>query len=339
MKATFYLHEDNFVCPPDLDKHIYVNRIGKLMMDLSNIIEDKVEENVLAISDGIFKVPVYADDMIYDLIDSEFPIEQQKYLYQILYNNDFIRAFAVQDIEPKTYYSPDEKECHSLIVLNSEQEGVGEGTEPEVDDGEEVGEESEEESLEDIIEVAASRKPYMTFDKYEIVYDHGSWLMVRRQILGNHPGQPERFIERSRHYFDKLEFGLDCVYTLEDHLNYVPRKIVYYLSCMNDKLYEFWKTHSNQDSPKIYCAEFAGKYNMDRAGSPQSGKKEKAEDYTFRFWDGSANKEFSLKCGPHFKITHVDSNRIKDGEQKFHSRIYFTIHNNKVHVGSIGRHA
>ena len=81
---------------------------------------------------------------------------------------------------------------------------------------------------------------------------------------------------------------------------------------------------------------------MDRAGSPQSGKKEKAEDYTFRFWDNSAEREFSLKCGPHFKITHVDASCNKEGaqkSQKFHSRIYFTFHNNKVHVGSIGRHA
>lgn len=313
MKATFYLHEDTLACSKEIDKQEYVKRLGDLLKDISYIVDDKTDENDIRISEGIYTAQIFDGIGFVDFAVSELDRDEQTAFFKILYDSDKCESFKVEDIEPLTHHQRGESECHALMVLNQK---------PATDKLE-----SDDSDL---------RIPFMQFSKYEIVYDRTSWLTVRRQILGNHPGMPYEFIDKCKHYFENLDFGLDCVDTLEDHLLFVPRKIVYYLACMNDCLLDFWKKHTNKNSPKIYCADFAGRCKMDKAGSPQGSKKEKAEEYSFRFKDG-----LKLKCGAHFKITHIDDN-CNDAEaqksEKFHSRIYFAIYKDKIHVGSIGRH-
>lgn len=111
---------------------------------------------------------------------------------------------------------------------------------------------------------------------------------------------------------------------------------------MNDRLLGFWSGHPNLDSDKIKCEEFAGYWNMDKAGSPQGSKKEKADDYTFTFTDPVSGSASKRKCGLHFKITHVDDNCPDKAAHSapFHSRIYFSIPKDfsGIYVGSIGKH-
>ena len=185
---------------------------------------------------------------------------------------------------------------------------------------------------------------YITFDKYQIVYGKESWHTMRRQIMGNHPGTPNEFINECRVHFPNIIFNDNCEVSVANYLNLVPRKIVYYLSCMNDRLQAHMATSLTTDE-NVLLADFCGKYGFDEAGTRQSTPQKK-KAYQFKFLkSGCEDKPCNYKtitCDPHMKIKFCDSNCkvvIKD----FVARIYFhfgddEIAKGKLLVGSIGPH-
>lgn len=307
MKANFYLHPSCIKYDSTESEKSYVAKFSRLIQDLAEVISDESEDTEYIYSEELYSESIFEDKDIYAFATEHLDRDSQTFLYQVLQQLGQSLSFTPEDIERISIYSKDEDSCHALIVLNQ----------PEQD---------------------SSRDNYIRFERYELIYNKHSWLTVRRQILGNHPGTPSEFMNCARKYFPNLIFSSHCENVIEPYLSVIPRKIVYYLSCINDRLIEFWKSHPNKKSVNDVFADFAGQYGMDRAGSQQSSP-EKSDKYTFEFTIDDTSK--SICCGPHFKITHIDANCRDSAVQKneqFHARIYLNLDDHRVYVGSIGPH-
>lgn len=309
MKATFYLHPEALRHNPDEPVKTYISKFSRLIEDLANIVDTGNvgnDTNEFIYSDNIFESNIFEDQNIYSFVYGRLDRDSATFLNQVLSCSGELSSFTVADIENKSKYSQEETECHALIKLNQTPDYNPENR-------------------------------YIQFERYELVYNKNSWLMVRRQILGNHPGTATEFMEKSAAYFPNIIFSDNCTRVVGEYLESVPRKIVYYLSCMNDMLIEFHNYHPNKNSINELLGDFAGRYGMDKAGTQQSTPAKK-DDYTFSFnHNGETVKK---RCGPHFKITHVDGNcqASINKAAKYHARIYFTIDSGKIFVGSIGPH-
>lgn len=186
----------------------------------------------------------------------------------------------------------------------------------------------------------------MQFETYEVVYNRDSWITLRRQILGNHPGPIEDFIRNAAPYFDNILFSSNCIDSLSqgDYLNIIPRKIIYNLSVLNDRFRQLQK--QKKISVNEILAEFAGLYKLDIPGSLQRDPSTK-QNRTFSFeYQKNCNSQLQQReynCEPHLKIESPDDNYSGRQVVNFHSRIYFHFGeegfaDNKILVGSIGPH-
>lgn len=308
MKAKFYLHPDNLKYDSVNPKDRYYSNLDSLIKDLAEIVGDITEENRIICHTSLYSTEIADGMTIYDVIFREGVQEEEKaVLLGAISKLADVDEFDLVEVYSSTGYERSAQECHVPIVINRPCEKV-------------------------------DFTNYMQFDTYELVYDKCSWRTVRRQILGNHPENAESFMKRAKAYFPNLMFSDNCERVVGEYLETVPRKMVYYLSCMNDHLWNFWNKHPYKKSEKIYCADFAGQFGMDRTGSPESQPAKKG-DYTFEFVINGHTE--MLCCDPHFKGTHVDENCNVPGIQPsdpYHSRIYFAINESGVYVGSIGPH-
>lgn len=307
MKAKFYLHPDCIKYDSIESEEAYVNKFSSLIKDLVEVIGDDSGETEYVFSDELYSAPIFEGKDIYAFAIEHLNRDSVTFLYQVLQQLGQPLSFTPEDIERISIYTRGAESCHALIVLNRPY-------------------------------TEASNDKYIQFERYELIYNKHSWLTVRRQILGNHPGTASEFMKCAKTYFPNIVFSPNCGNVIEPYLTIIPRKIIYYLSCINDRLIEFWNKHSNKKSINDVYADFAGQYGMDRAGSQQSTPK-KSEKYTFEFTVDNASKK--ICCGPHFKITHVDDNcndPTIQKNKKIHARIYFNIDKKKVYIGSIGPH-
>ncbi|MDE5629600.1 MAG: hypothetical protein K2I69_08585 [Muribaculaceae bacterium] len=307
MKASLYLHPDCIRYDSIESAAVFVNKFSNLIKDIAELINDDYGDMVFVYSENLYNTYIFENQDIYTFAFEHLDPDSRAFLFLVLSQQGQSLSFSPKDIELKSVFTRDEDSCHALIVLNKPDNNN-------------------------------SNVEYIQFEKYELIYNKHSWLTLRRQILGNHPGSPADFMKKANRYFPNIVFSPHCEDVIEFYLSVVPRKIVYYLSCMNDRLIGFWNSHPNKNSVDCVCEDFAGQFGMDRAGSPQ-GTPSKKELYTFEFSKGTDTVH--ICCGPHFKITHIDNNCRESTVQKsekFHARIYFKIQDNKIYVGSIGPH-
>lgn len=308
MKARLYLHPDCLKYDSkESDVASYIDKFSTLIKDFAEVIELYKDDTEYIYSDQLYETKIFEESDICTFVEKYLEPDNQKIFYLFLSRFAQSLSFSPEDIKVKSVYDKDEDACHALIVLNQ----------PSTDD---------------------SKYKYIQFEKYELIYNKHSVLTVKRQILGNHPGLADEFMKQAEIYFPDIIFSSHCSEVIGFYLKIIPRKIVYYLSCINDKLVDFFTNHPNKNSINEVCADFAGQYGMDRAGSLQSTPAKSAK-YTFEFRIG---EDLIWKCcGPHFKITHIDDNCQDSTVQKnevFHARIYFCIDENQVYIGSIGPH-
>lgn len=340
MKANLYLHKDAFVYNGVDTSEEFASKLSCLVKDMRDVICEQSDENIFHVHDELFQIPLFEQEVIYDVAFRILQPEEQGVLFSML--TDQSHAFSdttFEEIKTKSSFVPEETEVNSYIVLNRPIEKVPE---------------SEEEKKAAKMMVRSIVKDYITFDNYEVVYDKNSWITLRRQILGNHPGSHEDFVTNCRKYFSEIAFHDNCIKTLidnnYDYLKTCPRRIVYYLSCLNDKFadtlekYELGKVDANN-----LLADFSGTYSLGESGSMQQNF-EKKKSLTFKFCNTSDstydNKVFvDVLCEPHLKIPRPDDNYTGSWDDKnFHPRIYFNferkpiIENGKYLVGIMGKH-
>jgi hypothetical protein len=335
MLANLYLHPDTFVYNGTDTQQQVADKLSALVTDMRMIITDYSDENVFKVPESLLSVFVFETKNIVDLVEECLENDQKGIFYSMLADtSDSYDEITIQDLRNKCKYDPNETEINSILVFNVPKEDLSEE--------EQAVDETEAKRAHKSIE-----KDYITFDDYKVVYDKHTWMSLRRQILGNHPGSPDFFIGECKKYFPNIAFHSNCTASLDDgeykYLEIVPRRLVYYLSCLNDQFHNVKEAHKNiSPGANSILEDFSSKYGLDEPGSLEMNP-EKKESLSFSFHDAN-NNDCKICCEPHLKISQADSNYPGSvNYSTFHPRIYFNfgdsgIEHGKILVGSMGKH-
>ena len=336
MIANLYLHPDTFAYNGvDTEKDVCAKLIA-LVEDMTKVICEYSGENKFKVPTSFPCVCVYEGMTIIDLAEQCLGNDSKGVFYSMLTDtSDSYDSISFDDLRDMCNYREEEDVVNSVLVFNVPIEDLGEEEKADSDQEAKMAHQTVD-------------RNYITFDKYEIVYSKQTWVHLRRQILGNHPGGPKAFVEECCKYFPNLCFHKNCESSLVDEeFNYLetsPRKMVYYLSCLNDKFCEVYEKHKTIGSnANTLLADFSGMYGLDEPGSLQQ-RPEKKSALTFDFKKND-KKQCEVVCEPHLKISQEDRNcRVRNiNYNRFHPRIYFyfpqpDVENGRILVGSIGKH-
>lgn len=325
MQAHIYLHPDNFAHNGIDDKVRVNNKFHSLLQDMETIVRDSQyrEENKFVVLDGLYSVSILPDKDIFSYAEENLPNDEKTILYDILANTaEGISGDVptIDELRDRCTFSATETYPTTMMVLNA--------------------------PLED----AKSTQVYMQFDNYQIVYGKSSWITFRRQILGNHPEDANHFMIECKRYFSDLIFHANCTSSLvDDDYNYLevcPRKIVYYLSALNDRYFDVYKrycTREQRAQANVVLEDFSGCYGLEEPGSINRNPHTR-DKRTFDFIIDQTTRH-TVFCDLHLKISNPDDNyRGREVGQHFNPRIYFNIEpfedyeSASIYVGSIGEH-
>lgn len=318
MIANLYLHKDAFLYNGTDSKEQVVEKLRAFANDMRAIVYDNNSENVFCVSYDILKCEVYAGVSFTEAVSTYLDGELSCIIYTMLANTSEEFSKPMEELEKMAVYQPSETEVNTIVFFNCQER-------------------------------EKDTKHYIQFDNYEIVYNQSSWISLRRQILGNHPGTPISFVQNCKKYFCSLAFHENCVESLkDDYYDYLatsPRKIVYYLSCLNDCFKIIKESHqfTAPDANSI-LKDFSGQYGLDESGSIERNPEKKTLlTFSFSLSENEGEKKEML-CEPHLKISQPDSNSTADiNYNTFHPRIYFhfgdpSVEKGNILVGSIGKH-
>lgn len=160
----------------------------------------------------------------------------------------------------------------------------------------------------------------------QVLSNIGSWFIFRREYLAKYPVDQHFFLTETKKYFPNLCIHEKTKTTLKDVLYSHPRRIVTYLSILNDFLIPEFTSNVGLDFV-AFLSWFASKHNLD--GASFEGKKD--DKFIFTFPDGT-----KAYCEPHLKMHKDDA-----GNQNQHCRIYFKSPKNSdkmVYIGCICQH-
>lgn len=321
MIANLYLHKDAFEYNGTDSQEQVKDKLRAFADDMRDIVFGHTEQNVFRVSSDALTCEVFTGVSLINSISSYLEGDQVAIMFSVLANQSEEYSHSLEELKSMAQYSPGEETVTSIVYLNKPR------TEKDL-------------------------THYIQFDNYEIVYDKSSWITLRRQILGNHPGSPASFIQDCGKYFTDLAFHRHCVDSLQDdyyqYLDVIPRKIVYYLSCLNDGFKTIKDRHiNNSPDANSILSDFSGCYGLDEPGSIERdlGKKVLLTYvFTKTECEPGGGVDAPMLCEPHLKISQPDTNREGNIDYRtFHPRIYFHFGDNRVErgkilVGSIGAH-
>lgn len=324
MIANLFLHSKAFEYNQTDSEKLVLNKLKSLLNDIVDIVYMYNDENKFKIGKDFIDCKIFKGESIMEFAQRFLEGEELALFYTILGNVSEDDNSSFEELLKRCEYCDEEEEVNSLLVLN------------------------QCDSI--LTNYLLPLKPGMQFERYIVVYGMSSWIALRRQILGNHPENPKHFISEAKKYFPKLCFSDNCLNSLDkgEYLKQIPRKIVYYLACLNDYFFEIRKKYSDKSDRNVILGDFSGYCRFDEPASLE-GKLAKKNEMTFSFM--IEGKPVLIPCEPHLKISQEDKNyRGHIDYVRFHPRIYFafdvTIGGSKdplkyketVFVGSIGPH-
>ncbi|MDL2208905.1 hypothetical protein LJC54_02990 [Parabacteroides sp. OttesenSCG-928-J18] len=183
-------------------------------------------------------------------------------------------------------------------------------------------------------------------DELTIIYNQKGWFDFRRFFLGIYPGDADFFIDECKKYFIKLFFHENNRTSIINYLHIFPKKIVKYLSDLNDLFPDFYENnYRNALNINDLLRQFSIMCEHDRHASLQ-GNPERRDSLTFDFFAYNEDADMyyvdNIYCEPHLKISKSD-NYPQDSRDDYPCRIYFhfgkkNVENGRVLIGSIGPH-
>jgi len=317
MIANLYIHKDAFQYNGTDSEEQVNQKLRALANDMRAVVYENNDENVFHVSIEALNCEVFSGVSLINAPSFFLDGDLSGIMYSMLANTAEEYRGPVEELQTMTVFRSDEEEVNTLLYLNRSYSEI-------------------------------DKAHYIQFDNYEIVYNNSSWITLRRQILGNHPGTATEFIRDCRKYFCNLVIHDHCIDTLEDenyqYLNVIPRKIVYYLSCLNDGFCAVKETHATfaPDANSI-LEDFSGQYGLEMPGSIERDASKKPL-LTFSFTSTSDTRvAIDMLCEPHLKISQPDNSNLSVDYKSFHPRIYFhfgdaAVENGKILVGIIGKH-
>ncbi len=317
MIANLFLHSKAFEYNQEDSEDEVAGKLKSLLNDMIDVVYRYKEENRFIVSLNLAcDCKVFRNETVMDFAERHLDGDEKSLFYTILGNIAEDCEMPLDELLMRCEYHPEEKEVFSLLALNDSNLPV----------------EKNKKQLVSVIQ----------FDRYIVVYSKDSWLTLRRQILGNHPGEANEFMTEAKRYFPKICFSNNCVASLDkdDYLRMIPRKIVYYLVCLNDYFGIIRGRYSEKSDRNEILADFSGFCGLDEPASLE-GNPSKKKQMTFTFI--VEKEEIKVPCEPHLKVSQEDVNcRMQIEYSKFHPRIYFAFDVKKydelIFVGSIGPH-
>lgn len=317
MIANLYIHKDAFQYNGTDSEEQVRNKLYAFASDMRVVVYENSAENVFRVSADALNCEVFSGVSLIQAPSVYLDGDLSCIMYTMLANTSSEYIGTIEEIQSLTAYRPEETEINTLLYLNRS------------------------------IAVRDNTR-YIQFDNYEIVYNQSSWVTLRRQILGNHPGTTTSFIRDCRKYFSNLAIHDHCINTLEDenyrYLSIIPRKIIYYLSCLNDCFSSVKESHSvTAPDANSLLEDFSGQYGLEEPGSIERDVCKKPL-LTFSFSStADISTSIDMLCEPHLKISQPDFSNQPVDYKTFHPRIYFhfgdsSVENGRILVGIIGKH-
>lgn len=333
MTANLFLHPDGFQYNGSDTRPVVEGKLRSVVSDMTKVVMCYFDENYFKVYVSLATTQIYTGITVTEMAEQCLSNDEIGIFYTIMANTADECGLSMEQLRERCRYREDEQEVNSLLVLNRPLDDLS-------------AEERATTEKEKKLAHKSIVTDYIEFDEYKIVYNSQTWMHLRRQIIGNHPGTAEEFIRECQKYFPQLFFHKNCVLSLvEDNFNYlelIPRRIIYYLSCLNDKFQDFKNSQSTTGDQNDLLENFSGAFGLDRCGSLQRAPKRK-EDYTFNF--RFKGKDNQVVCDHHLKIEREDRNKRNKNvnHHNFHPRIYFNydnpeVANGKILVASIGKH-
>lgn len=321
MIANLYLHKDAFEYNGIDSQDQVKDKLRAFADDMRGIVYSHSDENVFCVTSEVLTCEVFTGVTLINSVSSYLDGDLVAIMYTILANQSEEYNHSLDELKIMAQYRPDEEIVTSIVYLNKPKSEI-------------------------------EQAHFMQFDNYEIVYDKLSWITLRRQILGNHPGDPASFVVECEKYFTDLAIHSHCVESLQDdyyqYLDVIPRKIVYYLSCLNDGFKTIRDRHrDNAPDANSILSDFSGCFGLEVPGSIERNPcKKDSLTYVFKKTQFELDEDpnVPMLCEPHLKISQPDPGREGGVDYKtFHPRIYFhfgdeKVEGGKILIGSIGAH-
>ena len=175
MIANLFLHPDSFRHNKIDSKEKVAEKLIALVNDMATVVYDNRKENIFKVPSSLVTVPIFNEMTIVEMAEYCLENDRKGVFYSMIANtSEDYNEISLDDLREKCKYREEEKEVNSIVVLNVQNTNM-----------------SEEELS---VTHKTIIKDYITFDSYQIVYSKQTWIHLRRQILGNHPENPNFFI-------------------------------------------------------------------------------------------------------------------------------------------------
>ncbi len=298
MLAELYISDDSFLYNSRMNKKDIQNRLKQLQSDIDYILTNYGSDNIIYVNNTIYNKPFYLNHSISYLINNkEFTIKEFDELF-------YRSLFSIINRPKQTKISTDEV---IKILLKEHSADLCHGL------------------------IAFDEVSHINKERQIIIYTKNDWYKFRRYYLSLYPINGEYFIKECRKYFPKLFFHERNVTTVSCLLSDCSKKLVFYLSELNDK-FEHSKTnpYNRKESLRIFNSQCS--FDQDASDLGNSGSKKKSkkrENVKFKFLDNKGHKK-DIHCDLHLKILKNDFGKVSTGR-----RIYFCEEDKDIAIGKI----
>lgn len=304
MIAHFYLINESLAYPATNPSQEEIEDAMKIFLLDYSFIKTYKNENITYFDESVFPVVLFPNITVEDFLG--YPEKTKGWDkdlvrdFQMIWDkqDNFTTASAISNL-----FDYDENECFGLIGLHPVSSFEGNPISP----------------------------IFVVCNKY-------NWLDFRRHFLGLYPKNGEYFIDECSKYFPNLYFHERNKETVKKVLSDYPKKIINYLSCLNDKFLDSLKAESSNLSKVL--EHFSSSCALDSDATLQGSNK---DSLNFDFVDKSGQTA-TICCEPHLKF-HINDRgeELSRSQSNSHKRIYFHagfphIQNGKILIGHIGDH-
>lgn len=281
------------------------------------ISENEIEDKIINLSNDYSYIRKYKD-------------ADKIYVHDSIYSEIIFPSISVQDVlydrEKNKNFDKDVITALRIIIDRSENTDIP---------ADEIVHLLEEHSEEKVIGIICLHRIDDIAKQY-LVYNQNNWIQFHRYFLGIYPKDSEYFYNESLKYFQELFLHKRNIDTISDILQDFSERIVFHLSCLNDKFNTYKKNPYNRNQT---LKEFSIACKLDEEASSE-GNITRKNDFTFTFKNDNGMEE-NVCCEPHMKLCR--SNHYPGDKEYYFNRIYFyegkrNIENGKILVGHIGKH-
>ena len=171
-------------------------------------------------------------------------------------------------------------------------------------------------------------------ENLQIIYGIDGWYKFRRYFLGKYPKNENFFIDECIKYFPVLYFHERNRLSIRVIFNDCPKKIIYHLAALNDKLRDARLEGLNRTE---LLRQFSIIACLDEEASPEGDASRKIA-FTFKFTNEEGIEE-DVCCEPHLKLCYSDiSNSYSNNRRIYFHEGKFNIKKGRILIGHIGGH-